>query len=641
MITTRSKTRAKAKAKGKARDDENEEISQLRSQLENEKAISASYRQMVDQQKKGIVEQQRQIIQKQKLTIQSTKLELESAREDVRRLSVLHQSSSPFLKKLPVEIRIKIYKLLLVNPELGESSSIGTNVNFGRSKKFELTPAILRVCRTITNEADPILYGSNTFIMECIGAYGPSGCHTPQSPLTRYILNDQPPGEEYNFEFHLFKPLKKVRHWKILTAAYRPVSAKPVPAKLFVHFCQTMCTLPSEPVPPTGSYNVIVALTKESLVHKGVDQHELSRKQLECLMKPLQLLRNGDLDLRIAKQNEMPAPSDELCLRPNYYFPDTEDNMKYPEYQGMANEVFEEYRKAVVAQAPVEMVFKMHQKLTDYATSFEQSPDFCEDMASFLHGHGVDAETRHFGWHLPSPSHGNPFSSYSPIHPVERALSQAIIAKDREDVQKFKAARAEVIRLLEPQYKRIVEAAAMLREFTYEERLCGIFNECVGCRRFHDYDEHWETQANLNEDIDHYIYTLDKIAAMFHRTMPEAIEIKVAKGVTMFDSAYSTLERGQLFVKLRWMQKQDLMEKDPRQTAKWVKKLVEDMYGQYTTIRLTRMALFEDDITDRGCEIDDIEESDDDLFELEWDLNDDMEEMDSDAEEMFERCYSQ
>src|SRR3954469_14010208 len=125
MSTTRSMSRAKAKGKGKATNDDNEEILQLRSQLENEKAISASYRHIVEQQKKNILEQQQNVINKQQLTIHSTQLELKSVKEDVRRLSALHQSSSPFLTKLPVEIRIKIYKLLLVNPELGESSSIG------------------------------------------------------------------------------------------------------------------------------------------------------------------------------------------------------------------------------------------------------------------------------------------------------------------------------------------------------------------------------------------------------------------------------------------------------------------------------------------------------------------------------------
>jgi hypothetical protein len=432
MSTTRSKSRAKAKGKGKARDDENDEISQLRSQLENEKAISASYRHIVEHQKKNILEQQRNVIDKQILTIHSTQLELKSVKEDVRRLSALHQSSSPFLTKLPVELRIKIYKLLLVNPELGESSSIGKTVDFGRSKKFELSPAILRTCQTIRNEADCILYGSNTFIMECIGAYGPRGCHTPQSPLTRYIVNDQPLGQEYNFEFDVFKPLKKVRHWKILTAAYRPVFTNPMPAKLFVHFCQALCEVSSESVTLPRSLEVAVALTKESSPVKAKSQLDYSRKQLDYLIKPLRLLKDVDLSLRIAKQKEMPVPPDEPCLRPNYYFPDieeddmydeAEDNETYCEYQEMADEVVQEHEELVEAQSPIEKVFQMHDKLTDYAIWFERSPDFQQDMLSLLRGHGVEADTRHFGWHLRSPSPGNPFRAYSTIHPVELALS--------------------------------------------------------------------------------------------------------------------------------------------------------------------------------------------------------------------------
>jgi hypothetical protein len=108
----------------------------------------------------------------------------------------------------------------------------------------------------------------------------------------------------------------------------------------------------------------------------------------------------------------------------------------------------------------------------------------------------------------------------------------------------------------------------------------------------------------------------------------------------MYESAYNTLCRERLFVKLRWMQKQELMEKDPRQTAVWVKELVEDMYDQYLCIHEARMNLFGNDITDHKCEIDLGEETEEDFLDLEWDIDED-EEMDSDAEEMFERCHSQ
>lgn len=109
----------------------------------------------------------------------------------------------------------------------------------------------------------------------------------------------------------------------------------------------------------------------------------------------------------------------------------------------------------------------------------------------------------------------------------------------------------------------------------------------------------------------------------------------------MYESAYASLRREKLFVKLRWMQKQEITEKDPRQTAAWVKELVEDMYEQYLAIREARVALFDDDITARGCKIDLEEDLDEDIFDIDWDLDGDEEEMDSDTEEMFERCHSQ
>lgn len=452
MSTAKGKSKSKSKANSgsKGAVDESEEISQLRSQLENERAISASYRGMIESQKKLLNEQRRTIIDDQRVTIFTTRKELTAAEEQLKRLAALKQSASPFLKKLPVEIRIKIYKLLLVNPELGESSSIGKDVAFGDNKKFELSPAILRTCRTINAEADPILYGCNTFVMECIGAHGPRGNHVPQSPLTRHECSFRCKccaytlGNEHDFDFTDMKGFKKVKHWKIITTSYRPMISDPAPARLFVHFCQALCRLSSQLEQLQRSIEVVVALAKapsrsthQALAPGVTDpavQFDFSEKQMGYLIQPLKLLKEIGIEhisLRLAKKEDMPTPPDHLCMKPSYYFPDivpeidanTNPALEDFNFELLADNVVEKYEDMVLAGSPVEKVYEMHERLMTYALIFEICLEFKSDMKTLHRNHGTEPEIRHFGWHLPKPSHGNPFRSYAPIHPVERALS--------------------------------------------------------------------------------------------------------------------------------------------------------------------------------------------------------------------------
>ncbi|KAM0324192.1 hypothetical protein ACHAQA_008386 [Verticillium albo-atrum] len=63
----------------------------------------------------------------------------------------------PFLEWLPLEMRLEIYKHLLVHPPL-------TRNLLGAHSSRPLHTAILRVCRQIYAEASGMLYGENTFL---------------------------------------------------------------------------------------------------------------------------------------------------------------------------------------------------------------------------------------------------------------------------------------------------------------------------------------------------------------------------------------------------------------------------------------------------------------------------------------------
>lgn len=75
--------------------------------------------------------------------------QIQAALEELQaRLAVLKSppSSPPssFLKKLPRELRNEIYKLVLVKPILADPEAIHPRHEFGSSKKYELSPGLLR-----------------------------------------------------------------------------------------------------------------------------------------------------------------------------------------------------------------------------------------------------------------------------------------------------------------------------------------------------------------------------------------------------------------------------------------------------------------------------------------------------------------
>lgn len=79
-------------------------------------------------------------------------------------------TGSQFLDILPPEIRNEIYKYLLSNPLLADA--IGSNqITHGTPTAvwtpYYLSPALLRTCRQIYEEASVILYEFNTFYFIC------------------------------------------------------------------------------------------------------------------------------------------------------------------------------------------------------------------------------------------------------------------------------------------------------------------------------------------------------------------------------------------------------------------------------------------------------------------------------------------
>lgn len=136
---------------------------------------------------------------------------------------------------IPVEIRLKIYRLLLTNPILGTPASCPTAAKNGKLVKYDLSPAILRVSKQVYAEAVDVLYCENTFYYACVrveeqqygdfrdeyrdyevvnylsplGRYCHTTCHIKQyGGLAKKTLSESP------------APSKRVKHWNLVVSQH-------------------------------------------------------------------------------------------------------------------------------------------------------------------------------------------------------------------------------------------------------------------------------------------------------------------------------------------------------------------------------------------------------------------------------------
>lgn len=84
-----------------------------------------------------------------------------------------HVDGGPSFLSLPLEVRIMIYRLLLVaNKPLACEYGTGIDLEeppWAKSGAYHLQPAILRTCSQLHREASPILYRENTVVIQVYG----------------------------------------------------------------------------------------------------------------------------------------------------------------------------------------------------------------------------------------------------------------------------------------------------------------------------------------------------------------------------------------------------------------------------------------------------------------------------------------
>ena len=213
-------------------------------------------------------------------------------------IDVPKQSSPPerkcmFLDRLPLELRNKIYTLLLVSEDLSTYSDFRDLTSFEPTFQYGLSPNIPRASRQIYEEASAILYGSNVFIIYFHHEGG-----FPRTPVVETWRDEENTYDEGKVAAMLYVPiLTKVKHWKALldieSTDYFEFGKVQEPTRYFSYFCRLLCRNP-----PRSLEVVVRPHCNISAKYIKADNWTIlpgsafSYNEMNSFLKPLKLLRN-------------------------------------------------------------------------------------------------------------------------------------------------------------------------------------------------------------------------------------------------------------------------------------------------------------------------------------------------------------
>jgi hypothetical protein len=529
---------------------------------------------------------------------------------------IKRDSKCYFLETIPVEVRIEIYKYLLINPILGKPDCIhgGFSSRYGSTLKYELTPGVLGTCHQIYLEASPILYGQNTILIACVEAAILSVWRSEWiqyinlSPLTRYCHDGDHDGETMDEKIQLEKipAFARVKNWKILVSRldFYWDNRFRLSWNLF-KFCRAIC----HSAPDTIELAIIPSSMEEAFTN--AEEHTV---EMYALLAPLKILRRvGNLLIRAAEPEDLRGltllrkwePDD-----PDTGFNTAEDIPVVESWDLPTKEAEDELVDLVTGDSPVELLFEMYRNLLTYAQTFER-------IEALKLGMGLDPQKR-FEQYLGSDykhfvetydAHKNPFEkpqNGDQDHPVEQALCKAnqsawrISNPESSDYEaiaamNFGEQRAMVLNFLDPQYKQIVDASNHLNMFIKEEKVPGgLFDANADRGKSFKHPDNSEVMS-LG------LVFLDEYAKSFQRHSPPEFRAKIIRQSQVWAKDREELPREQGLTRLHQM----FESQDFTSFVEVFRFVCDDLDAQYLEIRKARRELFAWDIEDdKGCEID-------------------------------------
>lgn len=515
----------------------------------------------------------------------------------------------------------------MLNDDLSSSKITERDIQLRQTlKKYGLNPSILGTCHQIYEEASSILYGRNTFIIDCLFDT------LAQTPINRYLYNRNDQWDGRLIEAKYSAAFNKIKHWKVLLSACKEDSVFTAPNPHFLMFCRRL-TYGASPqsitvliVPKgdmfhyhrgivTGQHlaNLPGLLNQLNAVAQGLAHPIYTYHEMSDVLKPLSLLRHLPV-LRIGE-----AEGDDLPIfDPNADMSQVTSHQILP---SLKDSIMATLQTRVLSSP---LVFKMYENLVTYARAFERNKVFKLKMESpYRSAKARRAGVRNFRL---DQERGNPFriemyrsrnDDAFKSHPVEAALEAASIASEDNDLSPFKVARKLVIEFLEPQYRRIVDASLQLNVLVKNKKREGSMFE-AGCDynssvpasfryargRSHigfDDSDLWALEI-FGSPVD-LVIRLENYAKSFTRDLTPQVERYIRVRKRQFELSYSTLPREALLRELdAEMEAFNSMPTD--NLIEIFKRAVDDMDKQYLEIRRARKALFDHDMGDWGVELD-------------------------------------
>ena len=359
----------------------------------------------------------------------------------------LRKQPSPFLDKLPIELRRLVYRYLLFNPILGTKEGLAVS-------RYDLFPAILRTCKQINTEGREVLYSDNAFFASFNVAnhnrYTSGFFHS--CPLTALgggncRGNSIPPG--------IADAFRSVRHWKILLTRVHGDEAILDPDMDLAHFARLI-----RQAEPTSLELIVVPLLVERCC-------STQAKSIDDVLRTLHIVRNvGEISIRGATQDDIPS-----SLFGMFNWPARVDINALRSPSDMPSLILQaQITILVTGNSQVDFPFMMFKQLLRYAKAFEYLDEFKAQMA------GQPDEFNpvcHEDEYNHRPIGINPYVDYQVMHPVEQALRHAKAAAAQNDVMGFKTYRAIVFNYFERQYQTIAASFANLRAVIGSEKRAG------------------------------------------------------------------------------------------------------------------------------------------------------------------------
>ena len=464
----------------------------------------------------------------------------------------------PYLHLVCPEVRIQIFKHLLVDPGLADCFDIESG-SINRQARCRLYPAILRICRKFYEEGSEVLYGSNIISISCLPARG-RFVDLPlfSSPLIRSEIVwdelddnpfDRPHRTPYGVEHILLEQIpgfSLVRNWKILIA---PFTTRKAPLgdciiRELLVFCRA------------ASQNTMKSIAIQPICdHSQYPDEDQDLLPLHELLSPLTLFREIKF-LTVSTSNVS------FNLTSGAVLP-------------------RDIHSLVEGNSPIYRVFTMYRHLLTYAQAFERCKQFKADM-----GRAVPSSRIFFK---------NPYMADS-RHPVEEALNMAKDAANGNDWNAFLVQRSIVVNFLEAQYQRISKACAALQ---------GMRNDPVG--RPPRTVRPGKLRARLvpnfrNGQNQKDLRSLEDYAAAFTRdTTPETDLAIVRLGLKKFLRTYWTVDREMTMKQLNWA----MGEGDFESARELFNRALNYMDAQFDEIKQARQELFTFDPpgSSPGCSI--------------------------------------